>query len=54
MQMSKLLNGTVWASTEILKKTIGTLCLSQHFLESWAQVTITSDFFPLSLFLIDV
>lgn len=53
-QISKLLKGTVWTTTEILKKTMDTLCFSQHFLKSWAQATITSDFFPLSLFLLDM
>ena len=54
MQISKLLKGTMWTTTEILKKTMDTLCFSQHFLKSWAQATITSDFFPLSLFLLDM
>ena len=53
-QISKLLKGTVWTTTDIPKKTMDTLCFSQHFLKSWAQATITSDFFPLSLFLLDM
>ena len=46
MPISKLLNGTVWTFTEILKKIMDTLCFSQQFLKSWAQATIASDFFP--------
>ena len=39
-QISKLLKGTVWTTTDIPKKTMDTLCFSQHFLKSWAQATI--------------
>ena len=39
MQISKLLNGTVWASTDILKKT-RILFASVSIFKSWAQATI--------------